>query len=54
MSFRAQGPDKTAVTYHAHVVFNGAAKLADPAARLVFRRLADSTRDQMTKSLDAI
>jgi hypothetical protein len=51
---KAQGPDKTAVTYHAHVVFNGAAKLADPVARLVFRKLADTTQEQMTRTLNAL
>ncbi|ORM32581.1 SRPBCC family protein [Williamsia sp. 1135] len=52
--FEAEGPDKTVVTYHAHVVFNGAAKLADPIVKLVFLRLADETEKQMTETLEAL
>lgn len=51
--FEAEG-DKTVVTYHAHVVFNGAAKLADPIVKLVFLRLADETEKQMTTTLEAL
>ncbi len=52
--FEAEGPEKTVVTYHAHVVFNGAAKLADPIMKLVFLRLADTTEKQMTTTLEAL
>jgi carbon monoxide dehydrogenase subunit G len=52
--FESEGPGKTVVTYHAHVVFNGAAKLADPLVKLVFLRLADETEKQMTTALEAL
>lgn len=54
ISIYPQGPAKTSVAYHSHVVFNGVAKLSDPVFGLVFKRRADETQKQMTKSLGAL
>ncbi|HEY9314507.1 SRPBCC family protein [Williamsia sp.] len=54
ISIHPQGPAKTTVAYHAHVVFNGVAKLSDPVFGLVFKRLADETQKQMTETLGAL
>ncbi|ROZ86558.1 SRPBCC family protein [Gordonia sp. OPL2] len=52
LTFGRGDGDSTIITYHAHVEFNGAAKLADPVAQLAFNRLADSVPKQMTTVLE--
>ncbi|MCH5642913.1 MULTISPECIES: SRPBCC family protein [unclassified Gordonia (in: high G+C Gram-positive bacteria)] len=42
----------TEVTYHAHVDFNGLARLADPLAQLGFNRLAQTVPPQMTRAIE--
>ncbi|MEE4025556.1 SRPBCC family protein [Gordonia sp. PKS22-38] len=54
MTFRAHGESETVVTYHAHVDFNGVAKIADPIAQLAFGRLADTVPKQMSRVLTAM
>ncbi len=44
----------TSITYHAHVVFNGLAKLADPFMKKEFDRLGDELIGTMTRSLEAL
>jgi carbon monoxide dehydrogenase subunit G len=43
--------DGSLVTYHAHVVFNGAAKLAEPLMQRVFEKLGDETVHGITNAL---
>jgi carbon monoxide dehydrogenase subunit G len=44
----------TSVTYQAHVVFNGLAKLADPFMKKEFDRLGDELIGTMTRALEAL
>jgi carbon monoxide dehydrogenase subunit G len=39
------------VTYHAHIVFNGIAKLAEPLMQRVFEKLGDETEEGITREL---
>ena len=39
------------VTYHAHITFNGIAKLAEPLMQRVFERLGDETVEGITREL---
>ena len=39
------------VTYHAHIVFNGIAKLAEPLMQRVFEKLGDETVEGITREL---
>lgn len=39
------------LTYHAHIDFHGAAKLAGPLMKLEFERLGTATRKQLTKAI---
>lgn len=41
------------VTYHAHIVFNGLARLAEPLMQRVFEKLGDETVDGITRGLAA-
>ncbi|SDU71741.1 SRPBCC family protein [Gordonia westfalica] len=54
LSFRADGPSRTSMTYRAHVTFNGLARLADPLAQLAFNRLADSVPRQISTVLNRL
>jgi carbon monoxide dehydrogenase subunit G len=45
--------DGTQITYHAHVVFHGLAKLADPLMKKEFDRLGDELVGTMTRALEA-
>ena len=45
---------QTTVTYRADIAFHGLAKLAGPILQREFERLADETRDQMTRSINAL
>jgi carbon monoxide dehydrogenase subunit G len=47
------GPGST-VTYTNEIVFNGAAKLADPAAKLVFEKVGNDTEKQLTEVLNGL
>jgi carbon monoxide dehydrogenase subunit G len=44
----------TTVTYHAHVVFNGLAKLADPFLKKEFNRLGDELVGTMSAALEKL
>lgn len=44
----------TSITYHAHVVFHGLAKLADPFMKKEFDRLGDELIGTMTAALEAL
>ena len=44
----------TSITYHAHVVFHGVAKLADPFMKKEFDRLGDELIETMAKALEAL
>jgi hypothetical protein len=44
----------TSITYHAHVVFHGLARLADPFMKKEFDRLGDELVGTMTKALEAL
>lgn len=45
---------QTTITYRADIAFHGLAKLAGPILQREFERLADETRDQMTRSVNAL
>ncbi|MYR07609.1 polyketide cyclase [Gordonia sp. SID5947] len=51
MTFGTSDGTSTIITYHAHVEFNGVARLADPLAQIGFGRLADTVERQMTAAL---
>ena len=44
-------PAGSKVTYHAHITFNGIAKLAEPLMQRVFERLGDETVEGITREL---
>jgi carbon monoxide dehydrogenase subunit G len=44
----------TSITYHAHVVFHGLARLADPFMKKEFDRLGDELITTMTRALTAL
>ncbi|MGH3545727.1 MAG: SRPBCC family protein [Mycobacteriales bacterium] len=46
--------ETTSVTYHAHIVFHGIAKLADPFFKRVFEKLADETVEGITREVAAL
>lgn len=46
-------PAGSKVTYHAHIVFNGIAKLAEPLMQRVFEKLGDETVEGITRELGA-
>ncbi|GAC69280.1 SRPBCC family protein [Gordonia soli] len=46
------GDAATEITYHAHVDFNGIAKIGDPVFQLMFNRLAQSVPKQLTETLE--
>ncbi|STQ62230.1 Polyketide cyclase / dehydrase and lipid transport [Gordonia bronchialis] len=52
LSFVSLDSGHTEVTYHAHVDFNGAARLADPLAQLGFKRLAPEVAEQMKRAIE--
>ena len=54
--FEETGVDRgqTTITYRADIEFHGLAKLAGPVLQREFERLADETRDQMTRSINAL
>lgn len=56
ISLAETGVDRelTSVTYRADIAFHGLAKLAGPILQREFERLADETRDQMTRSINAL
>ncbi|GAB3441168.1 SRPBCC family protein [Phycicoccus ginsengisoli] len=41
------------VTYHAHIVFNGVAKLAEPLMQRIFEKLGDETVEGIQRELGA-
>ncbi|GLZ42780.1 SRPBCC family protein [Actinokineospora sp. NBRC 105648] len=45
----ADQPGRSSVTYHAHIDFHGAAKLATPIAKIAFEKLAGETEESLTK-----
>ncbi|GAA1673137.1 SRPBCC family protein [Fodinicola feengrottensis] len=47
-------PDGTTITYHATIVFNGIARLADPFLKPGFNAVADNTVAQMVAVLNAL
>jgi carbon monoxide dehydrogenase subunit G len=53
ITFGAVG-DTTSITYDATVTLNGLAKLAEPLMRREFKKLADQTEQQMTRTLEAL
>lgn len=50
IALRAIG-ESTSVTYHAHIVFHGIAKLADPFFKRVFEKLAGETVEGITREV---
>ncbi|MBY6410422.1 SRPBCC family protein [Rhodococcus sp. BP-252] len=54
LSFATSGPDSTEITYIADITFNGAAKLADPLAKLAFERVGNQVVPTMTEVLEAL
>jgi carbon monoxide dehydrogenase subunit G len=50
ITVRPSGTGST-VTYRAEIVFHGLAKIAQPLLSREFERLADSTRDQLTRTI---
>jgi Polyketide cyclase / dehydrase and lipid transport len=54
MSFTALDSGGTSITYHAHVVFHGIAKLADPFMKKEFNRLGDELIGTMTTALEKL
>ncbi|MCS7477494.1 SRPBCC family protein [Umezawaea endophytica] len=42
----------TEVTYHAHIVFHGLAKVADPFLKSEFEKLGDEVVESMTKAVE--
>ena len=54
LSFSAPDGGGTSITYHAHVVFHGLAKLADPFMKKEFDRLGDELVGTMTTALEAL
>ena len=46
--------DGSSVTYTNEVVFNGAAKVAAPLAKVVFEKLGKDTEEQMVATLNAL
>ncbi|MCZ4125027.1 SRPBCC family protein [Streptomyces sp. H39-S7] len=53
LTFRAVS-EGTAVTYHAHIVFHGLARLADPFLRKEFERLGDEVSRRMPQVINAL
>jgi Polyketide cyclase / dehydrase and lipid transport len=51
ISFKTLDSGGTSITYHAHVVFHGLAKLADPFMKKEFDRLGDALIGTMTTAL---
>lgn len=47
-------PEGTAITYRAHIVFHGLAKLADPFLRREFERLGDEVSRLMPQAINAL
>ena len=54
LSFTAPDGGGTTITYHAHVVFHGLAKLADPFMKKEFDRLGDELVGTMTTALEKL
>lgn len=54
MSFAAAGDDRTVLTYRAHFVFKGWARLAEPFLRRGLERIADETVEQLKPVLEAL
>ncbi len=54
ISFTAQDGGGTSITYHAHVVFHGLAKLADPFMKKEFDRLGDELVTTMATAVDKL
>ncbi|MFI7588069.1 SRPBCC family protein [Spongisporangium articulatum] len=44
----------TTITYRANIAFHGIAKLAGPFLQRTFEKLADETREQMTRTINAL
>lgn len=54
LSFAPLDDGGTSITYHAHVVFHGIARLADPFMKKEFDRLGDELIDTMTTAVDKL
>jgi hypothetical protein len=54
LSFTALDDGGTSITYHAHVVFHGIARLADPFMKKEFDRLGDELVDTMATALEKL
>jgi carbon monoxide dehydrogenase subunit G len=54
LTFSEAGPQATQITYHAHIEFNGIAKLADPIAGVAFERVGDETVDAITAAVEKL
>ncbi|GAB91932.1 SRPBCC family protein [Gordonia rhizosphera] len=54
LSVRVLPDNRTSVTYHAQVRFNGVARAVNPIAQLAFNRLAESVPRQMTEVLNGL
>ena len=48
LTFAEAGPGRTQVTYQTTITFNGVAKLADPAAKLLFTKVAGEVVENIT------
>ncbi|WNV88143.1 SRPBCC family protein [Umezawaea sp. Da 62-37] len=44
----------TEITYHAHIVFHGLAKVADPFLKSEFEMLGDATAKSMTEAIESL
>ncbi|MEC3981645.1 SRPBCC family protein [Amycolatopsis sp. H20-H5] len=53
LRFTAVG-EGTSITYHAHIVFNGLAKLADPFLKREFEKLGDEVAVMMPDAFKAV
>lgn len=55
ITLTAEGPASTRIDYHAHVEFNGAAKVAGPFLKAGFEaKVAPETVEQMTAALERL
>jgi hypothetical protein len=54
VTFADLGDEGTSITYRAHVVFHGLARLADPFMKKEFDRLGDELIDTMTTAVNKL
>jgi carbon monoxide dehydrogenase subunit G len=54
MAFRADGDERTVITYRAHFRFKGLARLAEPFLKRGFDSIADDTVIQLKRTLEAV